>query len=91
MTEKETTATLKAIKKAIENFPREVRRQERAYREEIKVMKAFGTLSLDIKEESEPFSEGKAHRQALIRKPAFRSPKNRSAGPLLWRSETRPE
>jgi hypothetical protein len=31
------------------SFPKEVRRQERAHREEVKVQKAFGKLSLEPK------------------------------------------
>ncbi len=46
MTEKEAKAKLIGIKKAMESFPKEVRRQERAHREEMKVKKAFGKLSL---------------------------------------------
>lgn len=46
MTEKEARAKLKEMNKAMESFPKEVRRQERAYREEMKVRKAFGKLSL---------------------------------------------
>jgi Transglycosylase SLT domain len=46
MTEKEAKAKLKEIKKAMKSFPKEVRRQERAHREEMKIKKAFGKLSL---------------------------------------------
>jgi hypothetical protein len=46
MTEKKAKTKLKEIKKAMESFPKEVRRQERAYREEMKIRKAFGSLSL---------------------------------------------
>lgn len=49
MTEKEAKAKLREIEKAMESFPAEVRRQERAYREEMKVRKAFGDLSLKLK------------------------------------------
>ena len=47
MTEKESRAKLLGIKKAMESFPKEVRRQERAHREQMKVQKAFGKLSLE--------------------------------------------
>jgi predicted CopG family antitoxin len=46
MTEKEAKAKLKELKKAMDSFPDEVRRQVRAHREEMKVQKAFGKLSL---------------------------------------------
>ncbi len=49
MTEKEAKAKLKGIKKAMESFPKEVRRQERALREEMKIQRAFGKLSLKRK------------------------------------------
>lgn len=49
MTEEEAQAKLKEIKKAMNSFPQEVRRQERAHREEMKVRKAFGKLSLKPK------------------------------------------
>ena len=49
MTEKEAKAKLKEIKKAMESFPREVRRQEWAHREEMKIRKAFGKLSIASK------------------------------------------
>jgi hypothetical protein len=47
LTDKEYKAKLREIKKAIAAFPNEVRRQERAYREEMKIIKAFGKLSLN--------------------------------------------
>jgi hypothetical protein len=50
MTEKEAKAKLKEIKKAMESFPKEIRRQERAHREEMKIRKAFGKLSFKIAE-----------------------------------------
>ncbi len=46
MTEKEAKAKLLEIEQAMKSFPNEVRRQERAYREEIKIRKAFGKISL---------------------------------------------
>ncbi|MGK5089429.1 hypothetical protein WDW86_17910 [Bdellovibrionota bacterium FG-2] len=46
MNEKKNKAKLLEIKEAMKNFPKEVRRQERAHREDMKVQKAFGTLSL---------------------------------------------
>ncbi len=49
MTEKQAKAKLNEIKKSMESFPKEVRRQERAHREEMKVRKAFGKLSLEPK------------------------------------------
>jgi hypothetical protein len=49
MTEKESKAKLRAIKKAMESFPEEVRRQERAHHEEMKIRKAFGKISLEPK------------------------------------------
>lgn len=49
MTEKESKAKLREIKKAMESFPKEVRRQERAHREEMKIQKAFGKLQLEPK------------------------------------------
>lgn len=49
MTGKEAKAKLKEIKKAMESFPREVRRQERDHREEMKIRKAFGSLSLALR------------------------------------------
>lgn len=51
MTEKEAKAKLKEIKKAMEAFPAEIRRQERAHREEMKIKKAFGKLSLTQKKQ----------------------------------------
>lgn len=54
MTEKEAKAKLKEIKKAMESFPREVRRQERDHREEMKVRKAFGSLSLTPRSKKRP-------------------------------------
>ncbi len=48
MTEKEAKTKLKEIKKAMESFPKEVRRQERAYREETKIRKAFGKSPIDF-------------------------------------------
>ena len=46
MTGKEAKTKLKEIRKAIKSFPKEVRRQELAYREKMKIRKAFGNLSL---------------------------------------------
>ncbi len=51
MTEKESQAKLQEIKKAMQSFPQEVRRQERAHREEMKIQKAFGKLSLEPKKD----------------------------------------
>ncbi len=44
-----TTAELREIKTAMNSFPKKVRRQERTHREEMKVRKAFGKLSLEPK------------------------------------------
>ena len=49
MTEKEGKAKLREINEAMKSFPKEIRRQERAYREEMKVIRAFGKLSLEPK------------------------------------------
>ncbi|MGK5082604.1 hypothetical protein WDW37_04800 [Bdellovibrionota bacterium FG-1] len=49
MNKKEAAAKLRGIKKSLEKFPAEVRRQEWAHREEMKVRKAFGKLSLKSK------------------------------------------
>ena len=49
MTEKESKIKLREIKKAMKSFPKEVRRQERAHREEMKVQKAFGKIQLEPK------------------------------------------
>lgn len=46
MTKKENDAKLREMKKALRSFPAAVRRQERAYKEEMKIRKAFGKLSL---------------------------------------------
>lgn len=54
MTEKEAKAKLKEIDQALKSFPKEVRRQERAHREEMKVRKAFGKLSLEPKKTKRP-------------------------------------
>jgi hypothetical protein len=43
---KKGEAKLRAINEALKAFPAEVRRQERAHREEMKIRKAFGKLSL---------------------------------------------
>lgn len=48
MTEKEDKAEIKKMKKALESFQKEVRRQERAYREEMKIIKAFGEVSFAL-------------------------------------------
>ena len=49
MTEKEAKTKLKEIKKSLDSFPKEIRRQERAHQEEMKVQKAFGKISLETK------------------------------------------
>ena len=49
MKKKEWQAKLLKMEKAMEAFPQEVRRQERAHREDLKVRKAFGKISLKIK------------------------------------------
>ncbi|MEK6706446.1 MAG: hypothetical protein AABZ06_11730 [Bdellovibrionota bacterium] len=49
MTKNESKARILEIKKALESFPKEVRRQARAHREQIKVQKAFGKLSFTSK------------------------------------------
>ena len=60
MTEKKGQAKLREIKKALRAFPAEVRRQERAYRHEMKVQKEFGKLSFDIlKNKQEGRTKGK--------------------------------
>ena len=46
MTKKASQATLRGIEKAMELFPKEVRRQERAHRHEMKIQKAFGKICL---------------------------------------------
>ncbi len=51
MTERESEAKLRRIKKAMEGFPKEVRREARAYREEMKIKKAFGKLSFKLRRE----------------------------------------
>ena len=48
MTEKEAKAKLKEIKKAMKAFPKEVRRQERAHQEEMKIRKAFGKSPIGL-------------------------------------------
>lgn len=59
MKQKETSARDKELKKAMEFFPREIRRQELAHREEMRIKRAFGRLSLDDLEKSEVVPEGK--------------------------------
>jgi hypothetical protein len=54
MTEKESKAKLRNIKKAMESFPKEVRRQELAHREDMKMRKAFGKLSLEPRKAKRP-------------------------------------
>jgi hypothetical protein len=49
VTAKESKVKLQRIEKAMESFPKEVRRQERAYRQEMKVRAAFGKISLEPK------------------------------------------
>jgi hypothetical protein len=44
--EKEHKKEIRLIKKVIESFPKEIRRQKRAYQEEMKILKAFGKMSL---------------------------------------------
>jgi len=46
MTEREAKAKLRRIEKAMESFLKEVRRQEWAHREEMKIRRAFGKISL---------------------------------------------
>jgi hypothetical protein len=45
--EKKGQAKLREIEEAMKSFPKEVRRQERAYRAELKIRKAFGKISLE--------------------------------------------
>lgn len=49
MTQDKSQKKLRAIEKAMESFPKFVRLQERAHREEMKIRKAFGKLSLEPK------------------------------------------
>ena len=49
MTERRYKAILKGIEAAFDLFPAEIRRQERVYREEEKIRRAFGKLSLKKK------------------------------------------
>lgn len=46
MTPRQSKAKLREIIKAMEDFPQEVKRQERAFRAELKVRKAFGQISI---------------------------------------------
>lgn len=53
MTKKENEAKIREMKKAMKQFPKEIRLQERAHREEMKIRKAFGKLSLNLGEGSQ--------------------------------------
>ncbi len=46
MTKKTNQETLREMKEALKGFPKEVRRQERAHRHDMKIEKAFGKLCL---------------------------------------------